>query len=966
MNEQRLQAYLTLIQALLDSPNEAANILNQNLELLDADFLNELAGVAQQLEAEGKFLKTWGAEIATALGLVEEGEEVQREEQTEGALGEVETAEALRVLQWVWSEIAGGYNIPKIHRILQENLAVVNNWQIYPQLFARLMIGTLEKEEVDTSKMLAALLVEFGNIIQQFPLGNRLGNLEIGIAAYETALQVRTREAFPQDWAATQNNLANAYRNRIRGEKADNLEQAIAGYENALQVRTREAFPQDWAMTQNNLALAYSDRIRGEKADNLEQAIAGYENALQVRTREAFPQDWAMTQNNLALAYSDRIRGEKADNLEQAIAGYEKALQVLTRDAFPQDWAMTQNNLALAYSDRIRGEKADNLEKAISGYKSALTVSTRDAFPQEFANTSFNLGHAYQKATQWQNAYDTFSAAINTVESMREEILSGDESKQKLAEQWNKLYINIVETCLQLNLPTEALEYAERSKTRNLVEQILLRDSHTIFPPNVADELAQLRDDIASAQYQIQKGKVENYPELEQRLQQLRQRRNQLQDKYLPVGSSFRFDSFQHTLDSHTAIIEWYITSETFLAFIITSPSPDTKRVETLPPLASQERGLGGEVSVWKSTPEDFTKLIDWTNTYLETYYTESDTWRNQLTDKLQTLAQILHLDELLQHLPQTCNRLILIPHWFLHLFPIHALPVRPDTATRFLEGRLPIAPTVECAETEPHYLLDIFPNGVSYAPSCQLLQQVQTRKDRKFDTLFAIQTPTSDLYGSDLGAVEAIQQQFADSYILKQEKATKSTLLLKDEATQTLTQSDKLQTAHSLFFFCHGYFNPNSPLDSGLQLADDTLTLAEIIAHFRLDNCRLVTLSACETGLVDFSNNSDEYIGLPNGFLIAGSRAVFSSLWTVQSLSTALLVVRFYQNLKSGLSLAVALQEAQSWLRNATKSDLEIWSKRLPNANHRKQLRMFLREEELDKPFASPYYWAAFCAVGE
>lgn len=41
-----------------------------------------------------------------------------------------------------------------------------------------------------------------------------------------------------------------------------------------LQVYTREAFPQQWATTQNNLAIAYRDRIRGERADNLEQAIA--------------------------------------------------------------------------------------------------------------------------------------------------------------------------------------------------------------------------------------------------------------------------------------------------------------------------------------------------------------------------------------------------------------------------------------------------------------------------------------------------------------------------------------------------------------------------------------------------------------------------------------------------------------------------------------------------------------------
>jgi hypothetical protein len=65
--------------------------------------------------------------------------------------------------------------------------------------------------------------------------------------------------------------------NRIRGERADNLERAIALYEGALTIHTRDAFPTDWARTQNNLAVTYGYRIRGERADNLERAIALYE-----------------------------------------------------------------------------------------------------------------------------------------------------------------------------------------------------------------------------------------------------------------------------------------------------------------------------------------------------------------------------------------------------------------------------------------------------------------------------------------------------------------------------------------------------------------------------------------------------------------------------------------------------------------------------------------------------------------
>ena len=42
-----------------------------------------------------------------------------------------------------------------------------------------------------------------------------------------------------------------------------------------LQVR-RDAFPQQLARIQNNLAVAYSNKIRGKKAENIERAIAYY------------------------------------------------------------------------------------------------------------------------------------------------------------------------------------------------------------------------------------------------------------------------------------------------------------------------------------------------------------------------------------------------------------------------------------------------------------------------------------------------------------------------------------------------------------------------------------------------------------------------------------------------------------------------------------------------------------------
>ena len=601
----------------------------------------------------------------------------------------------------------------------------------------------------------------------------------------------------------------------------------------------------------------------------------------------------------------------------------------------PQYWADTQNSLGGAYRARIRGERIDNLERAINYYQEALKVRTFDAFPQNHAETLWGLGIAYQNSNQFTSAYNTFESAIATVESLREEIVSGEEIKRKQAEQWNKLYSLMVETCLELSKIAEAIEYVERSKTRNLVEQILSRDMKTIFPADVATQLEKYGNEIADGQYQIQHGKAENLTTLTRHLQELRQKRNELQNRYLPIGSSFQFDHFQKNLDNSTAIVEFYITGEKFLAFIFTR--------QTQQPI------------LWQSEPKDLDKLINWVNEYLQSYYKERCDWRSRLNTRLDLLAKILHIDEIIQQISQECNRLILIPHRYLHLFPLHALPI----STRQEEGSSQI-------------LMHRFPAGVSYAPSCQLLQLAQNRERTNFTHLFAIQNPTDDLSYTSL-EVEAIKSFFQAAEVLVSQEAS--------EAAVKVNQN--LNTAHCSHFSCHGYFNPESPLKSALILAeakteqtvqdktkeDGLLTLGEIFG-FNLKQCRLVTLSACETGLIDFSNISDEYIGLPSGFLVAGSPAVVSSLWTVNDLSTAFLMIKFYENLRKHMSLALALNQAQLWLRDATKEELQRWTSELPlDLNRQEELDdwfYYLEQKAIEKPFQEPYYWAAFCAIGQ
>jgi hypothetical protein len=85
--------------------------------------------------------------------------------------------------------------------------------------------------------------------------------------------------------------------------------------------------------------------------------------------------------------------------------------------------------------------------------------------------------------------------------------------------------------------------------------------------------------------------------------------------------------------------------------------------------------------------------------------------------------------------------------------------------------------------------------------------------------------------------------------------------------------------TAGYVHFATHGRFDENTPQASGVQLADNRwLTVREIIAELRLDGCRLVALSACETAMVDMQHQPDEYVGLPAAFLQAGAPGVLAT----------------------------------------------------------------------------------------
>jgi CHAT domain-containing protein/tetratricopeptide (TPR) repeat protein len=157
-------------------------------------------------------------------------------------------------------------------------------------------------------------------------------------------------------------------------------------------------------------------------------------------------------------------------------------------------------------------------------------------------------------------------------------------------------------------------------------------------------------------------------------------------------------------------------------------------------------------------------------------------------------------------------------------------------------------------------------------------------------------------------------------------------TPLIGSQATKEMVLNC-LSKANIAHFATHAYFSLENPLDSGIVLADGIIKIRDIIdLHIHL---KLLVLSACETGM-NSSLAGDEMAGFAQSFILAGAKSTLVSLWKVNDLSTAELMLSFYNHwINHSENNACALSHAMREIRNQ-----EEWK--------------------------NTYYWGAFTLVGD
>lgn len=108
--------------------------------------------------------------------------------------------------------------------------------------------------------------------------------IQQAVTVYQQVLEERTRARVPLGWAATQNNLGDAFME-------------------ALTELAREGVSRDWAMTQSNLgnALLALGELQSDSS-KLQGAVTAYQQALEELTHVRGSLEWALIENNLGSA----------------------------------------------------------------------------------------------------------------------------------------------------------------------------------------------------------------------------------------------------------------------------------------------------------------------------------------------------------------------------------------------------------------------------------------------------------------------------------------------------------------------------------------------------------------------------------------------------------------------------------------------------------------------------------------
>jgi CHAT domain-containing protein/tetratricopeptide (TPR) repeat protein len=800
-------------------------------------------------------------------------------------------------------------NLGVIHRRLREDATALALYDQARDLYNRL------GPEGEALKALARLEQNRSTVLRN------LGRFDPSIQASQAALEMLTRSGQQAGAARARQNLAVTYFILGRyNEALELLDQARSFF--LADGRLRDAILAELFVSDCLLQLGrFTDVL--DKCGQIRELFTELGTRLEVA--QAFLNEAVAyaglrryAQALVSLDEARRMFEEEDNDVWVACTDLEKAAVLYRRGQLEESLQVAQEcaqvfkghdlpiEAARAYLAAARAAAALNRhDQARCLATESLAVGESKNVPSLTYQSHHLLGTLALAQSNAQEALAECDRAIEELERLRGRLMV--EFRADFLEDKQAVYEDMVCLCLDLDQPRRGLEYAERAKSRALLDLLAYRldlgvETRGAEDRCLVEELMRLRaqrDQLyrrweSQEDLQVRGGPPfnEGRHEVQQDVLALEKRITELWHRLLIRNADYardaclwqvRTEPVQPYLAPDTLLLEYFIAHQELVVFLVTASAVQARRLPI--DLARVQR---------------LVQLL-WLNLRAVPRTTSSQV-SALATNARGLLCQLYELligplgDALAPY-----SHLIVVPHGPLHYLPFHAL----------YDGRT--------------YLLER--HEISHLPGASVLRYCCEAHPAASGLL---------AFGHSYGGRLPHAVQEARSIA----KLSGGQAFLEERATPARLR-EAAADCHALHLAAHGDFRPDNPLFSGLALADGWLTTLDIF-NLRL-NASLVTLSACQTGC-SVVGGGDELLGLMRAFLYAGTASLVLSLWAVEDRSTAHLMETLYRKLAQGWRKGAALRYAQMRFIEGQGPD----------------------GEAAGDLYSHPYFWAPFFLVGD
>ena len=725
------------------------------------------------------------------------------------------------------------------------------------------------------------------------------GDYARALERYRKSLTMSEDSGRKSGIAVALHNIGNLY--RLQGDYAQSFE----SFQKSLALREEIGDKAGIASVLSHLGLFY--RLQGDYA----QALERFQRSLALS--EALGNKAGIARALISIGRVYNSQGNHA----QAIEYYQRSLALREAIGNKAEVADTLNNLGEVYV-------AQGLySQALDAASRTTALARQIGYAEILWKARLVAGVAYRALNEPIQARLAFEEAITTIETLRANVAGGAEEQQRFFESKVSPYHAMVDLLTRDGRPAEALIFAERAKSRALLDALQtsrvngakamtaqeheqeqkLHGQLVALYTRISREAARPKPDqarLAELKAQLPKARLD-FESFHAAHPELRAQRGEVQPLRLEEAAAL-------LPDAASALLEYVVTDEKTYLFAI------TKAAGKIEP----------EVGVY-TLPVKRDELDK-----------QAEFFRRQLAGRdLGFRASATKLYELLLNPADAQLRgktnLVIAPDDKLWDLPFQALLTG---ANRFL---------IEDA-------------AITYAPSLTVLREMTNRlKNQDANpapaTLLALGNPLLGRETVNRTAL-TLRDEKLDP-LPEAEKEVKAISRLYGNARSKVyigadAREDRIKAeaaqARVLHFATHGILNNASPMYSHLALArgdtnEDGLLEAWELMQLNL-KADLAVLSACETARGRFGAG-EGVIGLSWAMFIAGVPSIVVSQWKVESASARDLMISFHRQALASPAAAKSKATKAAALRQAALKMMKN-----PETRH-------------------PFYWAGFVLVG-